>query len=430
MAHLQDLRFFVAHPKKLEPQTRKARNKASIMHEVTILQVVPRLDAGGSELSTVEIAEALVRAGANALVATEGGRMAHAISHAGGKLIELPVASKNPLTMLANAVRLARLIKERNVSLVHARSRAPAWSALLASRWTGRPFVTTYHGAYGDTGPLKAAYNSVMLRGDRVIANSLYTADLIVSRQRSTRERLRVIYRGIDSAVFGPAAARPELVERLKTDWGVPKDAKIVLLAGRLTSLKGQRDLIAAAARLAEKRALDGAVVVMAGDAPGRDAYRQELEALIARHGLGDKVRLVGHCQNMPAAFRAAHVTVIASRVPETFGRTSVEAQAMGCPVIVPALGALPETLVAAEGDAAGFTGWLMPPRNVEALADRIGLALTLTPAARATIGARASAHAVTKFELARMQASTLAVYDELLGTDLALRFARQRATL
>lgn len=394
-----------------------------MMRGETILQVVPRLDAGGSELSTVEIVEALARAGAPALVVSEGGRLARDIVQAGGEVVEMPVASKNPLTMLANAVRLARLIKARDVSLVHARSRAPAWSALLASRWTGRPFVTTYHGAYGHAGPLKAAYNSVMARGDRVIANSLFTADLVAARDSAARRRLRVIYRGIDSALFDPVALPPGPVKRLKIEWGVPEKAKIVLLAGRLTSLKGQRDLIAAAARLAKTGRLDGAMVVLAGDAPGRDAYRRELEDLIARHGLGDKVRLVGHCHDMPAAFRAAHVTVIASRVPETFGRTSVEAQAMGCPVIVPKLGALPETIIAAEESPSEFTGWLVPPRNVDALADRIGLALALAPAEREEIGARASAHAIAKFELARMQESTLAVYDELLGTDLAERF-------
>jgi glycosyltransferase involved in cell wall biosynthesis len=393
------------------------------MSDVTILQVVPRLDAGGSELSTIEIVEALARANVAPLVVSEGGRLARDIVQAGGEVIEMPVASKNPLTMLVNAGRLAQLIKTRNVSLVHARSRAPAWSALIASRWTGRPFVTTYHGAYGASGPLKSAYNSVMARGDRVIANSRYTADFVIARNSAVRSRLRVIYRGIDRAVFDPASLSPGRVKRLKIEWGVPEKAKIVLLAGRLTSLKGQRDLIAAAARLAKTNRLDDAMVVLAGDAPGRDAYRRELADLIARHGLGDRVRLVGHCHDMPAAFRAAHVTVIASRVPETFGRTSVEAQAMGCPVIVPELGGLPETIVATEESPSQFTGWLVPPRNPGALADRIALALALSPAEREQIGARAGAHAIAKFALARMQESTLAVYDELLGTDLAERF-------
>src|SRR5262245_23216671 len=165
------------------------------MPEASILQVVPRLDAGGSEQSTVEIAQALASAGASALVATEGGRLATAIADAGGEIVSLPVASKNPLTILANARRLAQLIEERGVDLVHARSRAPAWSAFLAARRTGRPFVTTYHGAYGNPGPLKNLYNRVMGSGDRVIANSDYTATLIAARHPAAKARIRTIHR-------------------------------------------------------------------------------------------------------------------------------------------------------------------------------------------------------------------------------------------
>jgi len=392
---------------------------------VTILQVVPRLDAGGSELATIEIAQALVKAGATALVATEGGRMAPELAAAGGEIVTLPAASKNPLTMLANARRLTRLVKERGVDLLHARSRAPAWSALLAARRTGRPFVTTYHGAYGEAGPFKTLYNSVMARGDRVIANSRYTAQVIAEREHLARERIRIIYRGVDGDAFDPPAIPPEAVERLRSTWGVPQGAKIVLHAARLTSLKGQRDLIAAAARLERDGVFGDAVFVLAGDAPGHDAYRDELIGLIERHGLGGKVRLVGHCGEMPAAFLAAHVAVTTSTVPETFGRTSVEAQAMGCPVIVPDLGALPETIVAAGQSQAGFTGWLVPPRDVTALADRLAQALALIPAERAEISARARAHVAANFTLARMQGLTLAIYDELLGTDLAERFRR-----
>ena len=394
------------------------------MAEVTILQVVPRLDTGGSEQATVEIAEALTRAGARALVATAGGRMATAVTQAGGEVVTLPVASKNPLTMLANARRLERLIVERQVALVHARSRAPAWSAYLAARRTGRPFVTTYHGAYGSLGPLKAAYNSVMGRGDRVIANSVYTANLIATRQHVARERIRVIYRGIDGATFDPLMVPPGPVARLRERWGVLPETKIVLQAARLTGLKGHRQTIEAAARLNREGALADAVIIFAGDAHGKDAYRQELIDLIARHGLGDKVRLVGHCGDMPVAFLAAYVAVIPSLVAETFGRTSIEAQAMGCPVIVADLGALPETIVAADQGDKRFTGWLVPPGDVAALADRLRHALALTPAERAEIGGRASARVSAEFELAQMQVSTLAVYDELLGTRLAELFA------
>ena len=392
---------------------------------VTILQVVPRLDAGGSELATVEIAQALSRVGASALVATDGGAMADEVAKAGGEIVRLPVAGKSPFTMLANARRLGDLIERRDVDLVHARSRAPAWSTFIACRQTLKPFVTTYHGAYGEVGPFKAAYNSVMARGDRVIANSRYTASVIEARAPRAADRIRVIYRGVDRSAFDPAAVDAGAVENLRARWGVPPGTRIVLHAARLTSIKGQRDLIAAAALAKNNGALDDAVVILAGDAPGRDAYRDELIGLIARHGLGDKARLVGHCREMPAAYLASQVAVTTSTVPETFGRTSAEAQAMGCPVIVPDLGALPETIVSPEQSEAEFTGWLFPPRDVAALARRIGLALALSPLERSAIGARARAHVAGKFRLERMQGSTLAVYDELLGTDLAERFKR-----
>jgi len=394
------------------------------MAEVTILQVVPRLDTGGSEQATVEITEALTRTGARSLVATEGGRLATAIRAAGGEILTLPVASKNPFTMIANARRLQRIVEERGVDLVHARSRAPAWSALVAARRTGRPFVTTYHGAYSANGPLKAAYNSVMGRGDRVIANSFYTANLIATRQHVARERIRVIYRGIDRATYDPLMVPPGPVARLRERWGVRPQTKIVLQAARLTLLKGHRQTIEAAAQLNREGALDDAVVIFAGDAHAKEAYRQELIDLIARHGLNDKVRLVGHCADMPVAFLASYVAVIPSLVPETFGRTSIEAQAMGCPVIVTEFGALPETIVAADQGDKHFTGWLVPPGDVAALTDRLRHALALTPAERAEIGGRASARISAEFDLAQMQVSTLAVYDELLGTRLAELFA------
>jgi len=393
------------------------------MTGVTILQVVPRLDTGGSEQATIEIAEALTRAGATALVATAGGRMTAAVTRSGGEVITLPVASKNPFTILANARRLETLINDRSVDLVHARSRAPGWSAFLAARRSGRPFVTTYHGAYGSLGPLKAAYNSVMGRGDRVIANSLYTAKLIAERQHAARDRIRIVYRGIDNATFDPLVVPPGPVAKLRERWGVKPETKIVLQAARLTGLKGHRHTIEAAAKLDRQGALDGAVIVFAGDAPGKAAYRQELIDLIARRGLQRKVLLVGHCDDMPSAFLAAHVAILPSLVAETFGRTSIEAQAMGCPVIVSDLGALPETIDAA-GGVADFTGWLVGAGDADALAAKIALALALTPEERSAIGARAHARVSALFELSQMQTKTLQVYDELLGTHLAERFA------
>jgi glycosyltransferase involved in cell wall biosynthesis len=392
------------------------------MAEVAILQIIPRIDAGGSEQAALEIAEALSRAGALALVATEGGRMAPTFTQAGGEIVLLPVASKNPVNILANARRLAGLIEERGISLVHARSRAPAWSALIAAQTTRRPFVTTYHGAYSTPGPFKNFYNSVMARGDRVIANSRYTADLIVSRHEISPHRIRVIYRGVDLSKFAPELIGPDRLARLRDLWLVREAQPVVLHAARLTSWKGQVLVIEAMRRLRDEGRLGDAVFILAGDAQGRDSYQSELEKLIARSGLAGRVQLVGHCDDMPAAFALAQVAVIASTSAETFGRTSIEAQAMGCPVIVSALGATPETIEPIESDGSG-TGWLVPPGDIDVLVNRIWTALRLTALERSKIGTRARAHVTALFQLAEMQVKTLAVYDELLGTRLGKQF-------
>ena len=392
------------------------------MREVAILQVIPRIDAGGSEQAALEITEALSRAGALALVATEGGRMAPTFTRAGGEIVLLPVASKNPLKILTNARRLAEIIEGRRVSLVHARSRAPAWSALLAARKTGRPFVTTYHGAYSSPGPFKNFYNSVMARGDRVIANSRYTVDLIVSRHQVPQDRIRVIYRGVDLTKFVPGLIGPERLDRLRNAWGLRATQPVVLQAARLTRWKGQAFVIEAAQQLHDGNRLGDAVFVLAGDEQGRDGYRQELEQLILASDLEGRVKLVGHCNDMPAAFALARVAIIASTSAETFGRTSIEAQAMRCPVIVTALGATPETIEPIDKNGSG-TGWLIPPGDIDALVNKIRTALRLTPLERSKIGVKARARITDLFQLAEMQVKTLIVYDELLGTGLAKQF-------
>jgi glycosyltransferase involved in cell wall biosynthesis len=394
------------------------------MAHVTILQAVPRLETGGSEQAAVEIAAALGAAGARALVATEGGRMATALAEAGGEMVPLPMASKSPFTMLANARRLVELIEARKVDLVHARSRAPAWSALVAARRTGRPFVTTYHGSYASPGPFKNWYNSVMARGDLVIANSEYTARLIAARHGTPRERIRVIYRGIDPERFAPEAVSEQRLARLRAAWGVRHGQPIVLQAARLTSWKGQRLVIEAANQLLGEDRLGDTAIIMAGDVQGRTAYRKELERQIAHLGLTDRVKLVGHCDDMPAAFALARVAVIASTSAETFGRTSIEAQAMGCPVIVSDIGAAPETIIPISANRQDFTGWVVPCSDPGAIAAKLAEALALKPEAHAALGARARRHVLAKFTLGEMQRTTLAVYDQLLGTDLAARFA------
>lgn len=393
----------------------------------TILQIIPELDTGGAELSTVEIAAAIVRGGGRALVLSEGGRLAPYIAEAGGEFVPFPAATKNPLHILWNARSIARMVEEEGVDLIHARSRAPAWSAKLAARRTEKPFVTTYHGAYSEKGGLKRAYNRVMADGDVVIANSRYTSQLIQSRYETPEARIRVIHRGVSGQEFDPAAIAPSRARGLRHGWGVDPDARIILHAARLTSWKGQSTVIEAARLLKEKGRLGNAVVVLAGDAQRRDGYRQKLEAEIAAAGLTGRVLLVGHVADMPAAYAAAHLAVVASTEPEAFGRVATEAQIMGCPVVATAIGAPPETILAPPKVAAEErTGWLIPPADAEELAAAIDAALSLSPADRAALGARARAHVLQSFTLDAMCRATLSVYDGLLGTALEQGYQAQ----
>lgn len=387
----------------------------------TILQIIPRLDTGGAELATLEIAGAVVQAGGRALVATEGGRLEERIRAVGGEIVRYPAASKNPVRMWTNVGALARLVERENVDLLHARSRAPAWSALLAARRTKRPFVTTYHGAYAEFGLGKRFYNSVMARGDLVIANSTWTAELIRSRHGTPDDQIVVIPRGVDLDRFDPAAIPAARIAALRAQWGLPDRALIVLHAARLTGWKGQRVVIEAADRLAADGRLGDACVVLAGDAQGRDDYRRSLEEQIAAAGLAGRVRLVGHVDDVAAAYAAAHITVVASTEPEAFGRAAAEALAVGCPVIATELGAPPETVRAFPRVAADeVTGWLVPPGDAMALANAIAAGLALDAESRSAMGRRAMTDIRRRFTLAQMRLATLQVYDRLLGTRLA----------
>lgn len=391
----------------------------------TILQIIPELDTGGAELSAVEIADAVVKAGGRALVLSEGGRLAPRLAEAGAEFVPFPAATKNPLRILWNARRIAHLVRRENVDLIHARSRAPAWSALLAARRTGRPYVTTYHGAYKESGRLKSWYNSVMARGDIVIANSRYTAGLVRARYGTPGDRMRVIYRGVDGDRYDPAAVSPERIAGLRSRWDVEPDRKLILNAGRLTGWKGQRIVVEAARLLQEQDRLGDAVVILAGDAQGRSDYADGLAAAIAAAGLDGRVRMVGHVDDMPAAFGAADIAVVASIEPEAFGRAAAEAQIMGCPVISTDIGAPPETVLAAPRVSdAERTGWLVKPGDAGQLADAIAEGLGLDPSARSAMGRRARDHVLASFTLNAMKQHTLEVYDHLLGTGLAASLA------
>lgn len=378
-----------------------------------IAQVIPELDAGGAERSCVEIASAVARAGWRSFVITTGGRLAAELEAAGVTVIPLDVRSKNPATLWRNAGRLRRLIRRHGIHLVHARSRAPAWSARAAARREGAVFVTTYHGKVHDGPWWKRHYNSVMADGDAVIANSAFTAARIRAVHAIDPARLHTVPRGFDLARFDPARVTPEAVARMRAAWGVDADhasapEPLVLLPARLTRWKGPLLLIEAAARMAAP-----ARFVLAGDHQGREDFRREVEALIRARGLEERVRLAGHVDDMPTALAAADVVVSASLDPEPFGRTTVEAQAMARCVVAPDHGGAREQVVTAPEDQR--TGWLFTPGAAASLAAVLDTVLALPAEDRAQVGARGRAQALARFTTQAMCTATLAIYRDLL---------------
>jgi glycosyltransferase involved in cell wall biosynthesis len=371
-----------------------------------VLQVLPSLITGGVERGTVEIARAIVEAEATALVASAGGRLVRQIERAGGTHITLPLTTKSPLGIWRNAGALETLIRARNVSLVHARSRAPAWSAWLACQRTGVPFVTTYHGTYGEEFPLKRRYNAVMARGRIVIAASQYIADLIMAQHGLEPARIRVIPRGVDLAVFDPAIVSGSRIAKLAADWRLPDGMRTVVLPGRLTAWKGQTVLLDAVARLGRKDVM----CVFVGSHQGRYDYVRQLELRAARLGISDRLRLAGECDDMQAALCLSDVVVHASTKPEAFGRVVIEAQAMGRPVVASDLGGPVETV------RHGDTGWLVRPNDPSALAAAIEVALDLDPAESLALSQRARASVPT---VRAMQDATLDVYEAVLTAEM-----------
>ncbi len=384
-----------------------------------ILQIVPALQSGGAERTTIDIAEALHMAGARSLVASEGGRMVSELQAKGGVWLPFPAATKNPLAMALNSYRLARILREEGVDIVHARSRACAWVAHHAARRAGARFVTTYHSIYGGASVIKQRYNSIMAAGDLVIANSRFTACHIAELFPQATQRIVVIARGLDLRAFSPSAVEPARVERVRSSWGVARHERVVLLPARLSARKGHATLIEAA-KLLVAEGFSDVHFILAGDAPSA-GFRAELEAHIARAGLVGIVRATGHCADMPAAYLAAAVAVAPSTTPEAFGRVAIEAQAMGAPIVVSDIGAAVETVLAPpQVDAAASTGWRAPPGDAAALARAIREALELRPSAREALTARARLHAQTHFSVERMCAATLDAYERLLAPQSA----------
>jgi len=369
-----------------------------------VLQVIPGLVSGGVERGTVEVAGALVAAGWKSFVASSGGPMERELARAGAGHITLPLASKNPLTIRRNAKALVEIIRHNKIDIVHARSRAPAWSAWRAATKTRRRFVTTFHNVYGDNGRLKHWYNSIMARGERVIAISDFVAVHAINDYGVGLDRLRTIPRGVDMRLFDPGRVTGQRVADLAAAWRVPDGFAVVMLPGRLTRWKGGLDLIEAIAKLGRHD-----VCCLLVGAEQRSGFRKELEAAIVRHDLMGQFRIVENCRDIAAAYVLSDVVVSASTDPEGFGRTIIEAQAMGRPVIATDHGGARETVVP------GSTGWLVPPGDTTALAAAIDHALRLEPEARDALAYRARAHIAQGFTRDAMCSRYIDVYEELL---------------
>ncbi|AAK23036.1 glycosyl transferase, group 1 family protein [Caulobacter vibrioides CB15] len=346
-------------------------------------------------------------------MATRGGRMATRLEADGGRLAQMPAQSKNPLVMLGNAARLIDLIRREKVSLVHARSRAPAFSALWAAHATKVPFVATYHGVYNAKSGLKRWYNAVMTKGAVVIANSEYTREHVIREHGVAADKVVAIPRGVDLSRFEPDVVSADRIEALRQAWGVAPDERRlkVLLAGRLTRWKGQGLLVQAMALL-KARGEDKVLLLLAGDDQGRKGYRAELAAAIAQAGLEDAVKLVGHCDDMPAAYLLADLAIAPSLEPEAFGRTAVEPQVMGRPVMAADHGATRETVLPGE------TGWLVTPGDAEAWAAALLEAIDIGASGRQSMGRTARVRARRLYSVDAMCEATLKVYAQVLGLE------------
>lgn len=402
---------------------------------LTVLQVIPDLETGGAERTTVDIAHAITRAGGRAIVASRGGRLEPELRAAGGELIKIPAQTKNPYGILANVIRLLHIIDHFEVDIVHARSRAPAWSAMIAARLSGRPFVTTYHGTYNARLPVKRFYNSIMARGDLVIANSHFIARHVHDTYGLPEPNIVTIPRGTDMSAFDPDKVDHQRVKAMRERWGLSvsqsaDERTVVLLPGRLTRWKGQQVLIKAAAIMKDRGRGDDAVYILAGDDQGREAYSNELARLADSHGLAGRVRIVGHTADMPAAYLAADIVVAPSIEAEAFGRVAVEAQAMGRPVIAADHGGARETIVTTADDpgAEGLaTGWRVPPGDANALADALIEAIDQGIGGRAAMGALGQAHVRETYSLDEMCKRTLSVYRRLAGSAAKRRIVATR---
>ncbi len=381
--------------------------------DLKVLQVIPKLGYGGAETGCYDIAHYLPENNCKSFIVTSGGELLKFVDKKKVKVFRLPVHSKNPLLILINALILIGIILINNISIVHARSRAPAWSCLLATKLTGRKFVTTFHGTYNFKNNLKKLYNSVMIRSDLIIAGSNFIFSHIkqnYSKYLNDKKKLLVIFRGINVDYFDPTTKIESDEKKLLTKWDIEKDKKIILLPGRLTSWKGQEIFIEAVNLVNIELGYEAFYAVILGSDQGRDLYKKKLIRLLEQYRLTNQVRFIDHCKDMALAYKVSDIVVSASIEPEAFGRVAVEAQSMERPIIASNIGGSNETIIDEK------TGFLYEAGDAKSLSKKILKLLYLDETLLKSIGIQGRKNIVQKFNVEKMCFSTYSEYKRLLN--------------
>ena len=381
--------------------------------KIKILQVIPRLGYGGAETGCYDLAHYLSENGCSSYIVTSGGELIKYIDKKKVKLIRLPVQSKNPLLILLNSFILILIILFFNISIVHARSRAPAWSCLFATKITRRKFVTTFHGTYNFKNPLKKYYNSVMLKSDLIIAGSNFIFSHInenYSKYLDLNKKFLVIFRGINTEYFNPNKIHQSDEKKLISQWNINKERPLILLPGRLTSWKGQEMFIEALNLVNKEMPEQPFSAVILGSDQGRNVYKKKLLRLVEQYRLNNKVQFFDKCELMPLAYKISDIIVSASIEPEAFGRVSVEAQSMEKPIIASNIGGSNETI------ANDKTGFLFEAGKPEELSKKIIHALNLDESTLKFIGIEGRKNVIKKFNIEKMCFSTYSEYKKLIN--------------
>tara|TARA_E500000178_G_scaffold233669_1_gene230142 strand:+ start:1858 stop:3012 length:1155 start_codon:yes stop_codon:yes gene_type:complete len=381
--------------------------------KIKVLQVIPRLGYGGAETGCYDLAHYLPENNCSSFIVTSGGELIKFIDKKKVKLIRLPVHSKNPLLMFLNSIILIFIILIYNISIVHARSRAPAWSCLLATKITGRKFVTTFHGTYNFKSSIKKFYNSIMLKSDLVIAGSNFIFSHIkdnYSKYLSHNKKFLVIFRGINTEYFDPTTTLEHDENKLLKNWGLNRGKKIVLMPGRLTSWKGQELFIESINLVNKELGYEAFYGIILGSEQGRKVYKKKLERLVEQYRLNNQVKFIENCKNMPLAYKVSDIVLSASIEPEAFGRVAVEAQCMKKPIIASNIGGSNETIVKDN------TGIFFESGNAQSLSSKIIEILQLDETTLKSMGNEGRKNVIKKFNIEKMCSTTLTEYKKLIN--------------